>query len=97
MIETGTALVNRYIKIVAARAGIEKHITSHTARHSFADAARIELGGNIKAIQEMLNHGQLRTTEIYVSDLTESELDTATLSVYNARTTKTDHPRADYD
>ncbi|MDO7849932.1 site-specific integrase [Hymenobacter sp. M29] len=92
MIETGTALVNRYVKIVAKRAGIEKPITSHVARHSFADAARVMLGGNIKAIQEMLNHGQLRTTEIYMSDLSESELDVATLSVYNTRTTFSEHP-----
>lgn len=81
-IEGFTALVNRYIKKAAKRAGIEKPITSHSARHSFADAARVQLGGNVKAIQEMLNHGQLRTTEMYLSDLETSELDAATLSVY---------------
>jgi integrase/recombinase XerD len=93
VIEKRTVLVNRYVKKVAARAGIEKALTSHTARHSFADAARLQLGGNIKAIQEMLNHGQLKTTEIYLSNLAESELDAATLSVYNTSTTIPEHPR----
>jgi integrase/recombinase XerD len=91
-VEKYTALVNRYIKIVAKKAGIEKHITSHSARHSFADAARVQLGGNIKAIQQMLNHGQLRTTEIYLSELATTELDEATLSVYNTSTTKPEAP-----
>jgi len=86
-IEGFTALVNRYIKKAASRAGIDKHITSHSARHSFADAARIMLNGDIKTIQGMLNHGQLRTTDIYLSDLETTELDAATLSVYGPGTT----------
>ena len=90
-IEGGTALVNRYIKKAAQRVGIEKALTSHTARHSFADAARVMLGGNVMAIKEMLNHGQIRTTEMYLSELATSELDEATLSVYGNGTTPVQH------
>ncbi|MGI4871463.1 MAG: phage integrase SAM-like domain-containing protein [Janthinobacterium lividum] len=91
-IESGTALVNRYIKKAAQRVGIEKALTSHTARHSFADAARVMLGGNVLAIKEMLNHAQVRTTEMYLSDLQTSELDEATLSVYGNGTTPVQQP-----
>ena len=53
-----------YIKQYAAEAGISKVISPHTFRHSFATHL-LQGGANLKAIQEMLGHEDLSTTEIY--------------------------------
>ena len=53
-----------YIKDYAARAGIQKNISPHTFRHSFATSL-LEGGANLRAIQAMLGHESISTTEIY--------------------------------
>lgn len=54
-----------FIQQYAAQAGIEKEISPHTFRHSFA--THLLMGGaNLRAIQEMLGHECLDTTEIYM-------------------------------
>lgn len=52
------------IKDLAAKAGIEKKVSPHTFRHSFATHL-IEGGANLRAVQEMLGHENITTTEIY--------------------------------
>ena len=64
----GTAIsritVFHYIKQYAQTAGIEKEISPHVFRHSFATHL-LERGANIRVIQEMLGHEKITTTEIY--------------------------------
>ncbi|MBZ4190466.1 site-specific tyrosine recombinase XerD [Niabella beijingensis] len=52
------------IKDLAAKAQIQKTISPHTFRHSFATHL-IEGGANLRAVQEMLGHESITTTEIY--------------------------------
>ncbi len=52
------------IKTLAQRAGIKKTISPHTFRHSFATHL-IEGGADLRAVQEMLGHESITTTEIY--------------------------------
>ncbi len=57
-------LVFLIIKDLAARIGLKKKISPHTFRHSFATHL-IEGGADLRAVQEMLGHESITTTEIY--------------------------------
>jgi integrase/recombinase XerD len=58
------SMVFRIIKDQAALAGIQKNISPHTFRHSFATHL-LEGGANLRVIQQMLGHESIQTTEIY--------------------------------
>ncbi len=52
------------IKELASKSGIKKTVSPHTFRHSFATHL-IEHGADLRAVQEMLGHASITTTEIY--------------------------------
>lgn len=56
--------IQKAIKQAAKRAGIEKHVGPHTFRHSFATGL-LKLGYDIRTVQELLGHKDVRTTMIY--------------------------------
>lgn len=57
-------MVFKIIKELAVRTGLNKSISPHTFRHSFATHL-IEGGADLRAVQEMLGHESITTTEIY--------------------------------
>ena len=69
-----TALLNKYLKMVAKKAGIEKKISTHTARHSFADIARPKTD-NIYNLSKTLGHSSIKITEAYLASFDQKAVD----------------------
>ncbi|QJB42447.1 site-specific integrase [Chitinophaga oryzae] len=56
---------NGYLKEIADLCGIEKNLTTHTARHTFATTVTLANGVPLETVSAMLGHKSIRTTQIY--------------------------------
>jgi integrase/recombinase XerD len=56
---------NDWLKVIAAKADIDKHLTFHVSRDTFATLF-LELGGDVYTLKELLGHSSIQTTMIYV-------------------------------
>ncbi|MEO6304716.1 MAG: site-specific integrase [Bacteroidia bacterium] len=63
-----TALINKSLKSLTDKTDINKKITTHTARHSFSSIA-LKTTKDVKIVQELLNHTDLKTTIRYLDEL----------------------------
>jgi len=56
--------LTKALRAAVLKTGIKKHVTAHTFRHSFATQLLLN-GADIRTVQELLGHNDLRTTQIY--------------------------------
>jgi len=61
--------MNEYLKEIADFCGIEKKLTSHIARHTFATTVTLLNGVPIESVSKMLGHTNIRTTQHYAKIL----------------------------
>ncbi len=79
-ISRATAYTNKNLKIIAKKLEIEKNISFHISRHTFATRA-LRKGISIDKVSKILGHAALRETQIYAK-IVRSELDKA-MDIFN--------------
>jgi site-specific recombinase XerD len=57
--------INKYVKEIMKGSNIRKHITFHSARHTFATTVTLSNGVPIETVSKLLGHSKLSTTQIY--------------------------------
>ncbi len=72
-LQSRTTQINKALKEVARAAGVRKHLTSHVARHSWADLAR-RMGWDLYSISRVLRHSNLKVTERYLDSFDEEDI-----------------------
>ena len=81
-ISAKTALLNKYLKEIANLADIEKHLSFHIARHSFAKLAK-DKRTDSGVVQGLLAHSSLKTTEGYMGQFDTSVEDAAMEKIFD--------------
>lgn len=79
-ISRGTALINNTLKVIAKAVGIQKNLSFHISRHSFAVRA-LRKGISIDKVSKLMGHSNIRETQIYARVVNE-DLDKA-MDVFN--------------
>ena len=82
------AKYNLYLKEIAVICGIQKNVTSHLARHTFATTVTYANGVSIESISKMLGHTKISTTQIYariVDKTVSNEMDKLAQTLSNTR------------
>lgn len=64
--------MNSYLKEIADFCGIQKNLTTHTARHTFATVVALSNGVSMENIAKMLGHSDTRMTQRYAKVLDSS-------------------------
>lgn len=82
-ISAKTALLNKYLKEIADLAGIDKHLSFHIARHSFAKLAK-DKKTDSGVVQGLLAHSSLKTTEGYMGQFDTSVEDAAMEKIFDS-------------
>ena len=80
-ISSKNALINKYLKKIAEKAEIEKPLSMHISRHSFAHIAQ-ESGAESSAIKNILGHSNLATTERYMGSFDTTKTDETLRNVF---------------
>lgn len=76
------ALLNKYLKQIAKKAGINKVLSMHVARHSFANLAK-QKGIELQKNSELLGHSNKQVTEQYLNSFTTQALDESLQKILN--------------
>ncbi|MDV3856198.1 integrase [Elizabethkingia anophelis] len=81
-ISAKNALINKYLKKIADLAGLQKKLSFHISRHSFAKIAK-QKGIDNSNVQSLLAHSSIKITENYMGDFDTSENDRALQTIFN--------------
>jgi len=93
-VSSKNALINKYLKKIVnlETVKIEKKVTFHISRHSFASIAKNEKGLSTEMISELLNHSNITITKAYLQGFGNNDRDNSLESVTGGATTKTAKP-----
>ncbi len=81
-VSSKNALINKYLKKIAEKAGITKNLTFHIARHSFAKIAKEKAVDNLH-LKNILGHSDITITERYMGNFETAETDAVLSSVFD--------------
>lgn len=80
-VKTKTALINKALKAIGKLAGIDKHITTHVARHTLTKLA-LDAGTDMRDLQGMLGHSTVAITEHYAGDISDKRSNDALKNIF---------------
>ena len=83
------ALLNKYLKKIAEMAGIEKKVSMHISRHSFAKVAKEEGTDNLH-LKELMAHSSIKVTENYMGSFDTQKTDDALKHIFSKKDEATD-------
>lgn len=78
-----TALINKFLGQIAADLAIDKKISTHIARHTFASIAIKKSNGDINFVQNVLKHSNPKITQVYLASLDNDSIDDKMRDVTN--------------
>lgn len=81
-VNSKNSLINKYLKQIATMAGINKKLSMHIARHSFANIAR-QKNANVYDISNALGHSDIKITETYLSQFDYQSQDKTMAMVFD--------------
>lgn len=81
IISNANSLINKFLLCASRTAGIEKHISFHTARHTFAYLSKTKMV-NVNVIQDALGHSKQSTTQGYLKSLSDDVINEELKRVY---------------
>lgn len=81
-IKSITAMINKYLKVIAAKAHIEKTVTTHIARHTFAKLAADQIFDR-RVTMDLMGHSSLDVHERYIKEISkDDDLDNAVDNIF---------------
>ena len=86
-ISSVNTILNKYLKKMEEDAGLQKHISFHVSRHSFAYQATTKEVGSM-AIMKALAHSSLKTTETYLGELNDNETNSVLQRMFDNKPNK---------
>ncbi len=91
--------MNRCLRRIAKQCGIDKWISSHMGRHSFATTICLSKGVPIETVSQMLGHSSILTTQIYAkitNDKISKDMAILTDKIGDTYQLETDRPQSDF-